>query len=599
MNKINRWVIGFTAVLVLSLWLADKAFSEKIGVITTSQAHTQAHIWVKMLKETGATAGFVTLKNVFSISGISTLVLPSDFQFPEGKEEKHLKNIQDYVKKGGKVLAVGRAGYNKGVFYLTPILRAGGSQYAYSPGGLYNYKTGRPRYDRDAFKKRAEAIMATGADGLWFYSFFHLKMPIFRPESAKKKNIPDFEDTASYVFHNVDKWKRTPSFSIPLPLGCPVTMKAMWIKDWMLHKNNGTMSVEEMVDICHKIGCNWIIFGLEGRNRGTKSFPSRIGIIPGHPEYVTALEQTVKDGKFKKGENPSPDQQDWLKRLIARAKMRGIGVWINVVVRPHLTYYKFYPEDKGIGASGKTGALCPIRISKRFFHHESRWIEEVLRKYPYISGVCLDEPAQGIYYKRNRSKWWECFCPECKQAFRDYCGKELTTDTAYASEKKRTAVYQEFLQDMHTDYVHQYSLLLHRINPEIKLAIANYLRNDNRNLYDKLADAGADVLLPEFGAGNSSMPLKWKHRVQYFEFFELKEGEGLKKIWGDAVKIKLYEGAEVEVWVSDGNYSYPGVVKANNGKTIYLSFDPTVIEYEKGKEILGKTLKDFNKKREN
>jgi hypothetical protein len=567
MNKINKCIIGFTAVSVLSILPADEAFSEKIGVLNTPQSHT----WVKMLKETGATAGHVTLENAFSISGISTLVIPSDFQFPEGEEKKHLKNIQDYVKKGGKVLSAGRAGYNKGVFHLTPILRAGGSQYAYSLGGLYNYKTGKPRYDREAFKKRAEYIMQKGADGLWFFCFIHLKMPMF----FKGTKIPDFEDTTSYVFHNADKWKAKTAYSIP-PIGCPTLMNVMWIRDGMLYRNQG-MTVEEMVNICHKIGCNWIIFGI-GTRDGISAYPSEIEAIPGHTNKV-----------YKIG--VSRIQTDWLDRLVKKCKEYNIGLWIDVRVRPEERFYKCYPEDMG-----KPGGIifCPIKISQRFFHHQSRWIEEVLRKYPYISGLCLDEPVHGLCYKRKRVSSFECFCPECKQAFRDYCGKELNSGTAYADEKNRTAVYHEFLKNMYSNYaVRHYSLLLHRINPEIKLAIANYLYNNNRNLYDKLADAGADVLLPEYGAGSSSMPLKWKHKLQYFEFFELKGGEKIKKIWGDAVKVKLYKGANVEAWVSDGNYSYPGIVRANNGKTVYISFDPTVVEYQKGEEVINKMLKQL------
>jgi hypothetical protein len=593
MKKISKWIIGFTAVLVLSIWPADKAFSEKIGVFKTPQAHT----WVKMLKEIGATARYVTLKNAFSTSGISTLVFPSAFQFPEGEEEKYLKEVQDYVKKGGKVLAVGRAGYNKGVFHLTPILRAGASSYAYSPAGLYNYKTGKPPYDREVFKARAESIMQKGADGFWFYSFINLKAPMFLPDSAKKKNIPDFEQTARYVFDNAEKWKVKQPFSIT-PINCPDTMKAMWIRDWMTYRSRG-MSVEDMVDICHKIGCNWIILGFEQRIRGVKMYSSEVDIIPGHPEY-RGYERLMEGGKYAKaGEPTSPVQTDWMERLIKKCQEHNIGLWVNVLVKPRKekVYYEYYPEDEGIDISGKPGSLCPIKISQRFFLHQSRWIEEVLRKYPYISGLVLDEPVHAVYNKRERDKRFECFCPECKKAFKDYCGKKLTSDTAYADEKSRTSTYQEFLQNMYAKYrVYPYSALLHRINPEFVLAIANYFYDSNAGLYSNLADEGADVLLPEFARGSSSMPLIWKHKLQYFDFVQIKGNSSAEEIRGDAIKVKLYQGAEVQAWVSDGIYRYPGIVFAHKRKTAYLSFDPTAIEYRNGKEIITSIMRSKESK---
>ena len=90
--------------------------------------------------------------------------------------------------------------------------------------------------------------------------------------------------------------------------------------------------------------------------------------------------------------------------------------------------------------------------------------------------------------------------------------------------------------------------------------------------------------------------LKWSHKAQYFEFFNLKGNINEKetiKLWGDAIKVKLYAGAEVSAWVSDENYSYPGIVYANNRKTAYISFDPTEVETKKGKEVITAVLGQF------
>jgi DNA-directed RNA polymerase beta' subunit len=239
----------------------------------------------------------------------------------------------------------------------------------------------------------------------------------------------------------------------------------------------------------------------------------------------------------------------------------------------------------------------------------------MLKKFPYISGICLDEPVHHVFYKKQSSKVAECFCQECKRRFFEYSGRELNKKTVYekfkdsevaAELKKDTAyrkgersdIYQQFLQDgIVANCVERYSLLLKRIKPDAVLIVANYIKRgkwENR-LTNKLADAGVDILLPEFGAGYSILPIPWNHNIQYFEFFSLKDGNSTKPLWGDAVKVKLFDGSNVEAWVTDGNYNYPGIVKANDGKTCYISFDPISIDWESGKKIIQNVLNKFGK----
>lgn len=609
----RRRIPGFFGTFLI-LWMlcgfvfaADVA-SQKIGILKTPSSHT----WEKVLKELGYSSEIVNIVNPDIFSGVEKrlLIFPDDFKFPLGEEKVFVDKLKNYLASGGKILASGKSGFNDGSFHLTSVLCAGAGDYAYNIGVMYNYKTGKPPYDAEAFVKRYSTLVEK-VDGLCFYSFIQLKMPTFLPSGTKKKNISDFEEPAANVFKNACKWYQPPD-GVPQPVGCPDHVKAMWVRDWMLYRNQG-MSAEQIVDTCHNIGCNLIIFGWEERMSGLKMYDSQLDIIPGYPEYKGTHQKSIEEGKYKAEENPSPIQTSWLARMVESCKKYNMNIWIAVSTNPRGAYYEFYPEDKG---ENTKNTKCLLKLSQRFFHHEAVRLEEIMKKYPYISGLVLDEPVHHIFFKKQRSNAIECFCPDCKRKFFEYSGMELKKETAYekgagendlgglkeetAYEKgERSNIYHEYLQDVTIENcIRRYSFLLKRIRPTVVLAIGNYFTGGkySSRMINKLSDAGVDILMPEFAAGNSIAPIPWKQNIQYFEFFSLKDPSNEKeivKLWGDAVKVKLYAGAEVSAWVSDGNYSYPGIVKANSGRTCYISFDPLSFEYDKGKEIIKEALNNL------
>ncbi|MFA6715201.1 MAG: hypothetical protein WCS27_07475 [Victivallaceae bacterium] len=498
-----------------------------------------------------------------------------------------LNKLNSYVNNNGKILAVGKAGYDNGIFHLTELLRAGASPYAYTLGILYNYEYG---FNIDKFKKKAVYIMNRGTDGLVFMDFLRLKVPSFQPGRGLRGNVPDFEAAAGYVFHNSHLWKKPP-VSIP-PLGCFQELNMMWLRDWMLYRNKG-MSVEKIVDICHNIGAKGIIFDFRfGRN--AIPYISNYDTVPGYPEYKTQMYNKAKaesDSDKRPNGITSRIQENWMERLVDRCKKYKLALWVCTPLFG--AAYEKYPEDEARSWDGKPVSTCPLKFTRRIFHHKARQIEEMLKKFPYISGICLDEPVLGKVGCRGwREKRRECFCLECKRAFKEYCGKELTPKTAYLDDKKQTKIYNEFLRKTLADnIIASCAQLLHRVNPEVKLAVADYFYRNS--MLDRLADSGVDVLLGEFGNGTTQTPLKWKHKVQYFEFFRLEKNNAVTSVWGDAVKVKLFQGAVVTAWVTDGNYKYPGIVKANQGKTLYLSFDPVVLDWIKSKQEIGAALKEL------
>lgn len=595
-----------SCILVSIAGRVDGGDQRILCILKTPSAHT----WEKVLQESGLSSQIVDIASpeIFSEPTTKILLFPDDFMLPGGKEESFVGELRSFLKSGGKVLAVGKAGFNNGSFHLAPLLCAGESPTAYSIGVMYNYKTGKPVYDQEAFVKRYSTLVRK-VDGLCFYSFIQLKMPTFLSAEAKKKNIPDFEEPTATVFKNASAWYQSPD-GMTQPAGCPAHVKAMWIRDWMLYRNQG-MSPEQIIDICRNIGCNLIICGQEERMAGLKMYESQLDLIPGYPEYRGSYQKMIDDGKYKTGVNPGPVQTDWLPRIIGRCRKYEMPLWLATSVRPRGMYSKdFYPEDAGEGAANP---MCMSRLSQRFFRHEAMRIEEIMKKFPYISGLVLDEPVHYIFYRKQSSKTVECFCPECKRRFYEYSGMELNEKNAYEKvpdreisedlkvdtsyqKGERTDIYHQFLQDETIkNCVEDYSLLLKRIKPDAVLAVANYINGgkwENR-MINKLADAGVDILMPEFASGSSMVPVRWKHKINSFEFFHLKNSADDKDImllWGDAVKVKLFAGANVKGWVSDGNYNYPGIVSANNGNSCYISFDPVSVDYAKGKEIIKMAL---------
>lgn len=586
------------------VFTADAA-PQAVAILKTPSSHT----WEKILKELGYSPEIVNMAttDIFSGTAEKIMIFPDDFRFATGEEKSMVDKLRSYVGSGGKILAVGKSGFNNGNFHLTPLLCAGASSHAYDIGITYNYRTGKPYcYDVKAFIKRYGDSLTEKLDGLCFYSFIQLKMPTFLPDKAKKKNIPDFEETTASVFKNASKWYQPPD-GVSQPIGCHEHVKAMWIRDWMLHRNRG-MTAEQIVDICHNIGCNLLILGLEERIAGLKMYDSQLDIIPGYPEYKGTHQKSIDDGKYKAGENPSPIQTDWLDKMVKSCKKYNMNIWLATSIKSRNIYYEFYPEDKG---ENEKNTMCILKLSQRFFHHEAIRLEEIMKKYPYISGLVLDEPVHHVFFKKQKSAATECFCPECKRDFFEHTGVELNEKTAYEKSGarlqaelnnetaydngERTNIYHDYMQYLTIETcVRRYSILLKRIKPTATLAIANYFYGGP--LINKMADAGVDILMPEFGGGSSKVPIQWKHKIQRFEFFCLKDGangQETVKLWGDAVKVKLYAGAEVSAWVSDGNYSYPGIVNANQGRSCYISFDPVCFEYDKGKEIVKEALNNL------
>jgi formylglycine-generating enzyme required for sulfatase activity len=199
------------------------------------------------------------------------------------------------------------------------------------------------------------------------------------------------------------------------------------------------------------------------------------------------------------------------------------------------------------------------------------YLENIFSKYPYLSGISLDEPTMRVN---------ECFCDACKVLFAQKypAGKmDMHSDDF---RKFREYVWGEY-------YLKPYADLLRRLRPAngvLVLAAPGIQKAWGMGI-EGISTSGIQVFAYENAQTKSSLKFHdyWaRYILEYIPCIKasvVKKHPLLKKMEtisasGKAVAVDVFKGAETLAYVTDGVRSYPGIVAANDTSTVYFSFNP-------------------------
>jgi len=225
-----------------------------------------------------------------------------------------------------------------------------------------------------------------------------------------------------------------------------------------------------------------------------------------------------------------------------------------------------------------------VRSSKAL-EGELRFLEKLFSDFPYFNGISLDEPRRGAR---------ACFCSECKKLFEKlHPGEKMGMDNP---------VFQDFREYVVADYmVAPYAEFLRRIRPEKGVLSLASPTPDMRAWAiesSKIANAGTQIFQDEYAyerKDTKTDELKVKHIPRRFSFSRIRPKahpllEGIEEAFAaQAVKVDVFKGGEAIGYVTDGTYSYPGIVVGDDTATAYFAFDPLAA----GERLLSNTLRWF------
>lgn len=576
-----RRKLGLLSAFMLSLWVVPSVFSSEpswvktpIRILNTS---AEAENWERALKELGCGNVKIIAERDRPLDEAKKyhkgedLAAGSILIAPNSWIEGYYKVIDDFVKGGGRVIATKAAGYCEGNFYLTELLRAGKRNMAIPI--LY------PAFIKDdeahsKFTRMAQYCIDRNPDGVAIFEYCGISMKRW------KSAAPDMGDAAKETFSSFDRAKKNKASLTHL--GMPAVPKIMYVSAGVLRKY--PISPEDLVASVAGMGANVIDITLIGSVR--------------YPLYDS--EYPCAEGKVS---------GDYLPRLIKLAEAKGIQVWANI---------GFSPNAYGAGSkrqeyqSGKPGStFCALASGDWYRANCLPVVKELLSKHPYINVLTLDEPRISV---RSNIDWC-CFCERCKAGFKAKYGRELTADLALSKE------FMEFRTEVMTEcLVRPLAEAINEVNPVIRLGCWTWPSYEMSGIDPaKCGDAGLTIYGPEYmfehygregrqyvldGEDETYLQMERggfsKHGVQLFDFKGLKgdaghkllRNVGIERVSGTGVKLDAFNGAQVIAWMADGRLSYPGIVSANDGRTLYFSFDPASLNTRDGIAIIKNSL-DF------
>ncbi|MFA6715202.1 MAG: hypothetical protein WCS27_07480 [Victivallaceae bacterium] len=480
--------------------------------------------------------------------------------------------IEKFAENGGKIIATQGAGYINGKYSLLNTLRAGRRNITI-PLLYWHYLD----HDLNEYRKLAKWCAQKGADGLAMYSYIWTLAPGSRNKFLScglgKRKFPiyskmaDTTQTTTECFKKFADWK---SKKKPGLLGEFDTPKVLFCKGWLL---NGIYksSPDEIVKYAKKIGANTINFDFH--------------LNPVYPQAT----------------------YDYLSGLEKLCKENNIRFWVDVFITG-----KGFPvkeshcqtTERGIKNKGM-GVICPLG-GREVVLEINKAIEHLLKKYPHISVLLLDEPWLSSMNKKS----WCCFCPACKREFKKRYGRELTPDEIESPD------FMEFREKIQADYFALISKAVNHANPRVKLGIWTCPGYELCGINPRLAaSAGVTVWGWEYSRalreyektvysveGNDqyylAMPEINGFRQQFFRFNKLSaesehpllHGVNLSKFRGKGNIIDAFNGARIIAWMTNGINTYPAIVLSHNGHCIYFSFDP-LSQGAEGRRLLKNAIK--------
>jgi formylglycine-generating enzyme required for sulfatase activity len=514
--------------------------------------------WFDSLKKAGCNnVKTLTPKEIEEgLAGISVLVIANALL-----ERKYVPVIKAFLDKGGKLLATEGAGYDSknGKFYLTETLNAG--TYIDTVGVEYFSLFMPEEFKRkEVDKRRGELIiehcktaMKNGAAGMSYFTVANLLKPqsgrldISKQDSSilKWNLFEDHKKEVEYVTRMSPFWKSNNS---PVLKNLPFMPQIGYFGS--RHIQIRDVDPKALAEDLKEIGINILTvqFG----------YVNRFFTKESEKGHVTVLREKILD------------------RLEPELKKRGIHLWVNIF--PSRGTRKIYcqnnPDECMVNSAGETvEIICPVK-GKKGYKYNFDILEKLFSKYPYISGISLDEP----HILPNC-----CFCPSCKKLFQQMFPDKKMTLNSNEFRKLREYIWAEY-------YVKPYAAFLRKHRPRkgvLMLASPGHHKpNWSMNSYE-LANSGVQLFANENAQTRSQCMFDeiWaKYKLKFVpcdklalvEKHPLLEGVDPNKIGKQAVKADVFHGANTLAYVIDDECSYPGIIASNDTSSVYFAFDPLV-----------------------
>jgi len=524
--------------------------------------------WLEKLEGWGCQAKLVKAADIArGLPGVSVLVI-ADAQV----ERRYLPVLEKFIEKGGKLLVTERGGYNreKGKYNLVNLIHAGRYMSTIS---IQYMEHGMPEEikKKDIDKRRQEYVLdkartpiMNGAEGLSYFTLAKLRkaerwrnwFPACKEPILNGMGSSDYTKELNLITRMSPIWSRDKG---PVLKAVPWMIQMAYFDGW---PNRAMIDVKAQTEYCRENGINVMCV------------------------------QIFRTEEYLKGEsNGVIMKKKVLKRLIPDLDKAGIQLWVNIYPpKPYYnprskTYVEEHPEEVTIYDDGKPHAwICPIRSDKAL-KGQLRFLEKLFTEFPYFNGVSLDEPRRGAR---------ACFCPECKKLFEEmHPGEKMAMDNP---------VFQEFREYVVAEYmVKPYAEFLRKVRPRTGVL---FLATPSPNMRSwgieasKIANAGTQVFGNEYAYKRNDTKtddLLVRHIPQPFSFSRIALTdhpilEGIKaETSSQSIKIDVFRGGEAIGYVTDGTYTYPGIVVGDDDATAYFAFDPLA----GGQKLVSNTLSWF------
>lgn len=454
--------------------------------------------------------------------------------------KKVIPVLEKFVADGGRLLVTENAGVINGNYTLTELLKTGKKTITIPM--LYPEFLG---YDETKVDALAVKCMDSGADGLGFFTDVTLRMHKWRPKK------PDLTPMAARIFSSplVNQSKG------PLYSGMPETCKLLYCSgSWLTGKYK--TSPAELAEYAHSVNANVICLAIWGS--GWEE----------HPLYISDLPSCAH------WEKDAPDK-NYLSTLIEECRKYNIQIWPSIPAMPAVISRPYCQEFQIKDSGANAGKFCPY-AAKEYYGRILKLLEELLVKYPYFNVVSIDEPTLGGVKKGE----WRCFCKNCKTLFHRKYGKELRTEDVISGNKGEniSREFREFREEIMLDYYFKpLKKAIDRVNPMIKILVWNPIGQELGAINPSyLAYNGIDIIIgTEFPyALNGPCKNIFKHKAQYFNFKNLFIGGKEIPTVGQGLEMDTFNGAKIIASMKNGDFKYPAIISANNGKTLYFCFNP-------------------------
>jgi len=532
------------------------ALSKDIGSLSVGIVkHEDSGKWLDALKNDGCGNVREISENDFEdgLQGVSVLIVGDT-----PVNAKYVPVIKNFIGKGGKLIAAGSAGFDTktGKYNLADVVFAG--KHINTIGVEYFSMIMPEEFRRKEIDKRRadwivnrfETAYKNGADGMAYFTVDQL----FKPEAARLD-----ENTPNGAIQN---WNSLEDYG--REVGSTISNAPLWKKE----KELVLSALPDIPQIGFVILRHTQVMDLNAKQIAEECKDSGINIVTVQEAYLDRmfLPEHEKD-------NITKLRETYFERIGPELGKRGISLWVNVFPSRGISkeYCTSHPDETKIDSQGKnTTELCPVKNGKGF-KYNLEYLERVFSKYPYLSGISLDEPSMKVN---------ECFCDACKALFAQKfpAGKmDVNSDD-----------FRKFREYIWCDYyVKPYAELLRRhrpVNGVLMLAAPGIQKAWGMSI-DGLSGSGIQVFANENAQTQSDLKFHdyWaRYSLDYFPCTRtafVKKHPLLKKtetisVGGKAVAVDIFKGAETLAYVSDGSRSYPGIVVANDTSTVYFSFNP-------------------------